>query len=148
MIAHPPQTGLASRALMAAVGIQAALNIVQAMRAEGVRQVVVVSATGVGNSADVIPPPWEYLVAPTFLRGTMKDDAKMETDLTTAAADLEWVVVRPAALTDGEATGTVKLYGPGGDRAHRIARADVAAFMLDQLVSNAHVRQAVNIATG
>lgn len=126
---------------------RAALNIVQAMRDEGVRRLVVTSVMGVGDSRHVIPWLWELLIAPTFLRGTVKDDTKMEADLAALATDLDWVVVRPAVLTDGERTGQVKLYEPGGERAHRIARADVASFMLNQLTSDAHVRKAINIAT-
>jgi putative NADH-flavin reductase len=70
----------------------------------------------------------------------------MEHDL--AQTDIEWTVVRPAALTDGKPTGRVKVFTPeSGAKAHRISRADVAAFMLDQLTSDEYLRQAVTIAT-
>ena len=125
----------------------AARNIVEAMRAEGVRRLVVTSAMGVGDSGEVVASLYEYLLVPTFLRGTMKDKTQMEADLA-SATDLDWVVVRPAGLTDGEASGAVRTYEPGGgETAHTIARADVAAFMIGQLSSDAHLRQAVNIAT-
>ena len=56
--------------------------------------------------------------------------------------------MRPAGLTNGEATGQVRTYEPGdGGTAYRIARADVAAYMLDQLSDGANLRRAVNIAT-
>ncbi len=58
------------------------------------------------------------------------------------------MVVGPAALTDDDATGQVKTYDPGDGRtAHKIARADVAGFMLEQLTDDTHLRQMVNIAT-
>lgn len=124
----------------------AARNIAEGMRESGVRRLVVTSAMGVGDSGEVAGSFYEYLLVPTFLRGTMKDKAEMEQDL--KAADLDWVVVRPAGLTDGEPTGRVKVYEPGsGDKAHKIARADVAAFMLEQVTSDRHLRQAVTIAT-
>ena len=125
----------------------AALNIVEAMRAEGVRRLVVTSAMGVGDSGEVVASLYEYLLVPTFLRGTMKDKTQMEADLA-SATDLDWIVVRPAGLTDGEVSEAVRTYEPGGgETAHTIARTDVAAFMIGQLSSDAHLRQAVNIAT-
>ena len=125
----------------------AARNIVEAMRAHGVRRLVVTSAMGVGDSGEFVASLYEYVLVPTFLRGTIKDKTQMEEDLA-LASDLEWVVVRPAGLTNGEATGNVRTYEPGGDEtAHKIARADVAAFMLEQLTGDGHLRHAVNIAT-
>lgn len=57
-------------------------------------------------------------------------------------------IVRPAALTDGGARGRWRA-GPGvGNFAltARIGRADTAAFMLDQLTSDDHLRRAVGVA--
>ena len=125
----------------------AARNIVDAMRNEGVRRLVVTSAMGVGDSGEVAGSFYEYVLVPTFLRGTMKDKAEMERDLA-AATELDWVVVRPAALTDDEATGDVRVFADDEDgKAHKIARADVAAFMLEQLESDSHLRQRATIAT-
>ncbi len=125
----------------------AARNIVDAMRNEGVRRLVVTSAMGVGDSGEVAGSFYEYVLVPTFLRGTMKDKAEMERDLA-AATELDWVVVRPAALTDDEATGDVRVFADDEDgKAHKIARADVAALMLEQLESDSHLRQRATIAT-
>ena len=54
---------------------------------------------------------------------------------------LEWVVVRPLALTDAPGRGTWRVALDGlPQRGRRIARADVAAFMLDQLASKDYLR--------
>ena len=51
-------------------------------------------------------------------------------------------------LTDDEASGQVRVFAADGkETAHKIARADVAAFMVEQLGSDAHVGQAVTTAT-
>ena len=77
----------------------------------------------------------------------MKDKNEMEQDLA-ATTDLDWIVVRPAALTSDEPAGDVRVFTSDSEgKAHKIARADVAAFMLEQLVSDTHLRQKVTIAT-
>ena len=125
---------------------EAAKNIVVGMQRAGVRRLVVTSAMGVGDSADVADFAFRSLLAPTFLRGTIKDKGEMEDEV--ESASLDWVIVRPAVLTDGELTGNVKMFEPGAEeKAHKIARADVAAFMLEQLTSDAYLHQTVTIAT-
>ena len=49
-------------------------------------------------------------------------------------SDREWIAVRPTRLTDGPATGRVRVL-PGGEFAINasIPRADVAGYMLDQI---------------
>jgi hypothetical protein len=48
-------------------------------------------------------------------------------------------------LIDHAATGNVKVF-QGHDTAHKITRADVAQFCVDQLTSDEHVGGAVTIA--
>ncbi len=125
----------------------AARNIVLAMQAHGVRRLIVTSALGVGDSRAVAGSFYDYVLLPTFLRGSTKDKADMEADIA-HATDIDWTVVRPAVLTDGEATGQVRVFPPDGKQTvHKIARADVAAFMVAQLGSDAYAGQAVTIAT-
>ncbi len=125
----------------------AARNVMDAMQRNGVRRLVVTSAMGVGESKENAGFLYEHLLMPTFLRGTVKDKTGMEAEV--KASDLDWIIVRPAILTDGEATGNVKVFSAEtSETAHKISRADVAAFMLQQLTSDTHLRQAVTIATG
>ena len=123
----------------------AARNVMDAMRRNGVRRLVVTSAMGIGESKENAGFLYEHLLMPTFLRGTVKDKTGMEAEV--KASDLDWIIVRPAILTDGEATGNVKVFSAEtSETAHKISRADVAAFMLQQLTSDTHLRQAVTIA--
>jgi NAD(P)H-binding len=62
-----------------------------------------------------------------------------------SASGIDFVIVRPAMLVDHAATGNVKVF-QGHDTAHKITRADVAQFCVDQLTSDEHVGGAVTIA--
>ena len=126
----------------------AARNVVAAMRKHGVRRLVVISALGVRESQANAGFFYEHLLMPTLLRGALQDKTRMEADLEAGAGDLDWVLVRPAALTNGELTGNVRVFSAETEeKAHKISRADVAAFLLAQLTSDTYLRQAVTIGT-
>ena len=109
-------------------------------------RLLVVSAIGVGGTEDLVPSWYEHLIMPTLLRGAMKDKEQMEPEV--EASGLDWTLVRPGHLVDGETTGKVITFEPGsGQTAHKITRADVAAFLLDALDQGTYKQQAVNIAS-
>jgi putative NADH-flavin reductase len=118
----------------------------KALRDHGVRRLIVATTMGVGDSSKHARFYFRYIFAPTFLRGAVKDKGQMEREL--AHMEIDWVVVRPAVLTNEQPTGEVKvLTKQTGGKASHISRADTAAFMLDQLNSEKYLRQAVTIAT-
>ena len=121
----------------------AAQNIIQAMQAEGVRRLVVISMMGIGDSADQAPFWYEHLLVPTFLHGSTKDKTAMESKVN--ASGLDFVIARPPLLTDDPATGSVKLVGEGS-KGHKITRADLAQFLIDQLSTDRHLGHAVVVA--
>ena len=124
----------------------AARNLITSMHKHGVKRLLVVSAIGVGSTAELVPSWYEHLILPTLLRGAMKDKAEMEPMV--EASGLEWTLVRPGHLIDGEATGKVHVFEEGkGEIAHKITRADVAAFMLEALRERRYLGAAVNIAS-
>lgn len=124
----------------------AARNIIAAMKAHGAKRLMVVSAIGVGDTKDLVPSWYEHLIMPTLLKGAMADKERMEPEV--EGSGLEWTLVRPGHLVDGEATGKITFFEPGhGETAHKITRADVAAFMLDALAEGTYKQQAVNIAS-
>ena len=117
-------------------------NIIRAMEKTGVRRFVCQSALGVGNSRALLPFHYKYLLVPLMLRNVYADHESQEKLI--KKSQLDWVIVRPAILTDGELTGsyeqavaldnsTVKL---------KISRADVADFMLKQLTKNTYLHKA------
>lgn len=121
-----------------------ATTIVAAMQRHGVRRLVVTSMVGEGDSAANTPFYVKILLA-TFLRGATPDKAKMES--TVSGSELDWVITRPAVLTDKPATGDVRIFSADNrDKAHSITRSDLAAFLVAQLTSDDHLRQAVTIA--
>jgi len=117
--------------------------VVAAMKANGARRVIVISSFGVGDSADQAGWFVEHVIVPTWLRGSTEDKAAMEAVV--RASGIAFVIIRPAMLTDHAATGHVRVFR-GYDTAHKITRADVAQFCVDQLTSDEHVGGAVTIA--
>lgn len=122
----------------------AAHTIIAAMRRQGARRLVVTSMLGEGDST-ANAPFYERLLVATFLRGADKDKAAMETAV--EKSELDWVILRPAILTDDPAQGHVRVFEAAtGEKAHKITRADLAAFMVAQLTSDQYLHQAVTIA--
>ena len=122
----------------------AADTIVASMKANGVRRLLVTSMLGVGESKQHASLLVRLLV-PTFLRGADKDKAAMEAAV--KSSGLDWTIIRPAILTDSVATGQVRVFQEGTvEKAHKIAREDVAAFLIDQLVSSTYLHNTLTIA--
>lgn len=123
----------------------AAAAIVAAMRQAGVRRLLATSMIGEGDSTANSPIYTRILVS-TFLHGAKSDKAAMES--TVESSGLDWVIVRPAILTDGPAKRNVRVFDPDtSDKAHSISRQDVAAFLVDQLTRDEYLGRSVTIAT-
>ena len=133
--------------------------IVQAMRATGVRRIVVVSAAPVStvpSPGRPTPPkrdPGDGFVMRNLLNPLVKvvlrehyaDLALMEDVLRDSG--LDWSVVRPPRLTDKPLTGTYRTaYGQNLRRGVLVSRADVAHLMLDVLGRPETIKQAIGIA--
>ena len=117
--------------------------VIAAMQQHGVRRLVVTSMLGVKDSLRNAGLLLRVLV-PTFLRGADQDKTHMEGAV--KASGLDWIILRPAILTDDPKQGSVKIFSPkSGAKAHSISRADVAAFMVAQLTTDEHLRQTVGI---
>ena len=121
----------------------AARNIVAAMQAEGVRRLLVVSMMGVGDSAEQAPFWYKHLLLPTFLRGATPDKTNMEAAV--RSSDIDYTIARPPILSDDPAKGSYQVI-PAPTKAHKITRADLAQFLVDQLTSNSYLKQAVVVA--
>lgn len=122
----------------------AAATIISAMQRSGVRRLIVTSMLGEGESK-ANAPIYERLLVATFLRGANKDKAAMESAV--KASDLDWIILRPAILTEDAATGNVRVFdAETGEKAHKITRADLASFMIAQLSGDEYLHQAVTVA--
>lgn len=108
--------------------------IVAAMKAAGVKRVIVVSAGGVGDSAPNVPAVFRAFIALSALRKAYVELERMEAVYTGSGLDV--CLVRPGGLTNGPRTGRATVLdamrGPAS-----ISRADVACWMLDQLAAPA-----------
>ncbi|MBK1724625.1 NAD(P)-dependent oxidoreductase [Thiocystis violacea] len=112
--------------------------ILTAMHETGVRRLVVVSSLGVGDSRAQIP--WGFrLVMDLLLKRIL--EAKAEQERLVMASGLDWIIVRPGGLTDGPRTSAYRFGVDPTLKSGRIARADVADFMLRQLTDDTFLRQ-------
>lgn len=116
--------------------------IVAAARQHGTRRIIAISSLGVGDSTAHAPLLLRLLL-PTFLRGSTADKAAMEREI--ERAGIPYVLVRPAVLNDQPAVGAVRVL-TGTEKGRQITRADVAAFVVEQLTTDTHLNRAVTIA--
>lgn len=102
----------------------------------GIKRLICQSTLGVGDSRGNLNFFWKCLMFGVLLREAYEDHVIQEDQV--VKSDLDWTIVRPAAFTDGDLTGTYRHGFPGSDRttALKISRADVADFMLRQLTDN------------
>lgn len=100
--------------------------IIDAMKAQGVRRLVVESAFGAGESL-AAANALERLLFATLLRAPYEDKNLLEPEV--KASGLDWTILRPTLLTNGALTGHYAV-GTGRPAASRVSRADVAAAML------------------
>ncbi len=120
-------------------------NIVAAMRQAGVRRLIHVSSFGVGDSREQMGWVARQIVVPLFLRKAL-DEKEIEEGII-RASDLDWIIARPGGLEDGPRTGVYRCITDPHEKVGqpRIARADVADFMLQNLADERFVRRAVGL---
>lgn len=115
--------------------------LVAAMKAEGVNRLVAITGIGAGNSAGHGGFLFDHLIFPLLLRKVYADKNRQEAIIRDSG--LDWVLVRPAILSNKPGRGGVRALT---DLSHfhggSIAREDVARFVLDQVESDTWVRQA------
>lgn len=117
-------------------------NIIDAMEARNVRRLIVISMMGLGSSKEQAPFWYEHILMPTFLRGSSKDKAALESEV--VGSGLDYVIARPPILNDHPATGKVIVL-EGATTGHEITREDLANFLVDQLESDEHLGRAVTV---
>ena len=119
--------------------------IIEAMRATGVRRLVVLSLIGVGDSREQLNVFWKRLMFGLLLRGAYADHVEQER--LTRASGLDWTIVRPGSFTDGPRTGSYRRgFGPQEKTTLKVSRADVAEFVVEQLTDETWLRQAPSLA--
>ena len=118
-------------------------NIIAAMQKLGVKRFISQSAFAVaaldGEWREV---PYLPLILPFFpkVKAMFADKVLQEQEI--LHSDLDWIIVRPAKLTDGPRMGEYRVSDPlsMGPRA-KISRADVADFLLKQACDDTYLHQ-------
>jgi putative NADH-flavin reductase len=114
--------------------------IIEAMKAAGVRRLIVQSTLGAGDSEGNLNFFWKRIMFGLLLRPAYADHQQQERIVTNS--DLDWTIVRPSAFTDGPRTGKYRQgFGPSEKGQLKIARADVADFVLKQAGDLTYLRQ-------
>jgi putative NADH-flavin reductase len=132
-------TGVSARTTVFSVGTR---NIVSAMEDSGVRRLVYVSNFCLLSETprDLVGRLMLFLTR-IYLRNVLPDQRQALEEV--RQSHLEWVAVRPLALVNAPGRGMYRIALDGlPPRGRRISRADVATFMLDQLVSREYLRTA------
>lgn len=119
-------------------------NIIQAMKATGVKRLICQTSLGYGDSKKLLgqtPFIFRNIIVPFILKKAFADHALQEEYI--KQSQLEWIIARPANLTDEARTGVYKQGFPatGKKLKMKISRADVADFMLKQLTADTYLRQ-------
>jgi uncharacterized protein YbjT (DUF2867 family) len=121
-------------------------TIVEAMKEKDVRRLLFVSSLGVGATKGQLGPLYNHVLIPLRMKEIFADKETAETVV--RESGLDWTIVQPGRLTNARLTGK---YGAGPDAAKgrwfpKIARADVADFMLNALERKLFIREAPAIA--
>lgn len=117
--------------------------IIRIMEEAKVKRFVYLSSIGAGDSRKFLPQPIRFFVADLMLRVPLADHTANEKRI--IHSTLEWTIIRPGGLTDGPKTESLN---HGSENTKRnsnpnISRANVAAFMVNQLTDSAYLNQCV-----
>lgn len=116
---------------------------IEAMKAHGVKRLVILSAQGSGDS--IVTANW---FLKTFVIGGVLKLAFRDHDLQermTRESGLEYVIARPTRLTDGPALGRYTKTSELVKVPSAISRADVADFLVDSCASTTFLNKAVQL---
>src|SRR5438874_638202 len=121
-------------------------NILRAMKSCGVPRLVCESSLGIGKSVGRLGLLYTIFVVPLILPFIFYDKVRQEKLIEESETD--WVIVRPAVLTNAPARAKYRHGRQVGNYVltKRIARADVADFMLKQLTDDDYIGSAVGVA--
>jgi len=120
-------------------------NILRAMEAHGVPRLICETSLGIGDSVGRMGLLFTFFVIPAILPFYFWDKTRQERMI--ARSNVEWVIVRPGRLTNGDMRGRYRHGRHIGSFfwTVRISRADVADFMLNQMVSDTYLRTAPGV---
>jgi putative NADH-flavin reductase len=114
--------------------------LIEAMHRHGVRRLVAITGIGAGNSRGHGGFLYDWIILLFLLKHTYADKDRQEEVI--RRSDLDWVIVRPASFINGPLRDRLRVATDlRGVTIRKISRADVAAFVLDQLTNDSNVRK-------
>lgn len=131
--------------LTGTVRSQGTRHIIRAMEETGVRRLICQSTLGAGDSWGSLNFYWKYVMFGLILRHVFADHQRQEAYV--RQSQLDWTIVRPGAFLEGDRTGQYRHGFPGTDKTSqlKIARADIADFILKQLTDRTYLHQAPSL---
>ena len=118
-------------------------NIMAAMKRHGVRRLILTSTASAKDPNDRPDLKYRILVGIVKLLIHPAYEEIIGTADEVRQSDLDWTMVRLSLLNNGPRTGRVRVgYKGRGEVGLRIARADIADFMLNQVNDSRYLRQA------
>ena len=115
----------------------AAANLIEVVGQQPALKLIAVTGIGAGDSKGHGGFLYDRIFKPLFLKRIYADKDREEEII--AAGDIDWLIVRPAGLTNGPRTGNYRIINDlKGTTAKRISRRDVADFILSEAVQPSH----------
>lgn len=115
-------------------------NLLRAMERHSVKRLICITGLGAGDSKGHGGLLYDKLILPLILKRIYDDKDRQEAEI--RQSNLDWVIVRPGILTNDPAKGNYRvLTDLTGVTAGKISRADVAAFVLQQLTDDRYLYQ-------
>jgi uncharacterized protein YbjT (DUF2867 family) len=117
-------------------------NAIEAMKRQGIRRLVVLSAFGVGETREKLPLPWR--LAYRFLIRDQIADKEIQERLVRDSG-LDWVIVQPVGLTNGRPHGGVLASTEGDVRRNTVTRSDVGHFLARLIGGTRYLHRSVAV---
>ena len=125
-----------------AIGTQ---NIIEAMKKANIKKLICQTTLGLRDSYGNLNFIWKHIMFGFLLKKSFQDHQLQEQYL--FSCNLNYIIIRPSAFTEGAITNNYK-FGFDGNYKNlslKISRADVADFMIQQVISNQYFKKAVSI---
>lgn len=123
-------------------------NIIQAMKNKGNRRLIVVSTTGVEHIFLDKPAVDAHIVDKLLWNRRRKYDDERRMEVIIRESELDYIIVRPGRVIGDQPQGTYNIFvntNTYDSYNRRLARPDLATFILDQLESDEYIGTTVGV---
>ena len=118
--------------------------VIDAMERNKVKRLVCITGVGAGETKDHGGFLYDRVLYPLITKRVYKDKELQE--MMIQRSSLDWVIVRPAMFREGTSSRKLQaVTDVRGVTLRRVSRAEVAAFVLEQLTENRFLRKPVFI---